>query len=325
MNHYRKRTAPYGFPFLDTQSTKILRQKINAACEFLVSEGYEEVTPASLDYPETFLSRSQADTFHVRDHLGEELALRSDVTVQLIKGFANFLESSQKKEESKFCYSVRVFRDVKKNYPALREIFQIGAEEVGMEEKKAIPNLIRLAHKIYAQVFAENIIVIAGDIRVFNFFAEYLKEEISAEALRSLLIEKDIPSFEKILCAKFTPELAASLAGEILFPPVADDWKKKIQTWQHNFTDKQDFFQKFSAMLAPLLDLQAELARENFELRIEPLLLRKTTYYSGILFEGYCEKASNPPLRGGSYDNLVSQYSNIDLPASGFALDVSPF
>lgn len=326
--HYRKRTAPYGFPFLDAQTTQVLNQKIESARNLLVKEGYELVTPASLDYPETFNKtlmpqnlHGHSETFHFRDNLGEELALRSDATVQLIKGFANFLENPEHQNERKFCYSVRVFRDVKKSYPALREVYQVGAEEIGAEEKKAIPNLIRLAAKIFHTALQDDVILLVGDIRVYQFFSDYFEEE----NLHSLLLEKNIPAFEKILSKKLPSALAQSVARDLLFPPLQIDWQEKISNWQGQFKEHNNFFNGLILAMSPLQQLQNELQNESFELRVEPLLVRKTNYYSGLLFEGYSKHLSQPPLRGGAYDHLVSRYSNSDLPASGFALDISPF
>lgn len=330
--HYRKRTAPYGFPFLDSQTTHNLNHKANEAILQMTNLGYELVTPASLDYADTFFSEDyhyHSNTFHFRDNLGESLALRSDATVQIIKGFANFLENSQNKAERKFCYSVRVFRDIKKNYPALREIMQVGAEEIGVPEQKAIPNLILLASKIFQTALQEQLIVLAGDIRVYQFFAKFLQEHYSKEALRFVLLEKNIPVFADMLSQKVDQELSQQMARDLLLPPIGINWQEKTLYWKNKAEQKkqnlQSFFNELLNKMQPLHNLAKELKKENFELRIEPLLLRKTNYYSGILFEGYSKKLSQPPLRGGSYDKLVSHYSNSDLPASGFALDLWPF
>lgn len=326
--HYRKRTAPYGFPFLDSQSTQALNNKANEAILQMTNAGYELVTPASLDYADTFFSENyhqHSNTFHFRDNLGESLALRSDATVQIIKGFANFLENPEHKNERKFCYSVRVFRDIKKSYPALREVMQVGAEEIGVPESNAMPRLILLSKKIFQAALQEEFIVLAGDIRVYQFFAEFLKEHFSKDVLRFVLLEKNIPAFSGMLSKKMDADIAQQLARELLLPPVGMQWQEKILYWQQSQPKLQDFFHGLAKKMLPLQKLSESLSQETLDLRIEPLLLRKTNYYSGILFEGYSKKLSQPPLRGGSYDQLVSHYSNSNLPASGFALDLWPF
>ena len=59
------------------------------------------------------------------------------------------------------------------------------------------------------------------------------------------------------------------------------------------------------------------------KLHPDPASVRRTDYYTGLIFEAYLSRMTEPPLRGGQYDKLMEHYSGIDAAAAGFALDVS--
>jgi ATP phosphoribosyltransferase regulatory subunit len=292
--------------------------------KYLQNAGYLGVIPSAVDYPETFQDYEKFDAFHLRDSLGEDLHLRSDATAQVIKGYANLLEHEDRKLGfQKLYYMVPVFRDVRKNYPKLREVFQVGIENIGKDSDSTLPDIIRTAHDILKTILNTDHQILAGDVIVFNALNEYL--EVSD--LREVVIARDVPLLSEILRSYgFLEKACSELSRNFLLASTISEWGARWDTMMKSYSFKiehAEFLNKLRGLMEKSMTMVGKLQTEGIPISWEPLLVRKVTYYSGIVFEGFVEKSSSPPLRGGAYDNLVEKYSNTSAPASGFALDLS--
>ncbi|MES0491882.1 MAG: ATP phosphoribosyltransferase regulatory subunit [Leptospirales bacterium] len=319
---YRKKRPPYGFNFLDTDATEKMEIKTREIQDLLKKEGFRGVTPASIDYPETFESYENYDAFRFRDTSGDDLWLRSDATVQVIKGFANLLEMEPgETSESKYYYLSSVFRDVRKSYPSPREVYQLGVEVIGAPSNECIDSLILLAHQVLKGSFAIKHCILIGDIRI----SEFLNNHWENIPVRELSMKRDVPGLiSELVEVGYEKDQARELARLLLFPLETDDWFAAMEDFQSKLTGEQSkTVQKILDLAMPLKDLYKKLADENVPVRWDPLLTRKVNYYTGFIFEGYVEGIPNAPLRGGAYDGLVAKYSSMDLPAGGFALDLT--
>jgi len=291
--------------------------------KLLTSENYKGVIPATLDFPETFQEYEKSSAFEVRDSLGEDLYLRSDATAQVIKGFTNLLEHNDvKNKEYKFFYMLPVFRDARKNYPKLREIFQVGVENLGMDSEVAIPDLIRLADQILKQIMQVKVKFVLGDIRLFHYIERYLNNH----EIKKLILSRDVPSLGSFFVENgWSQDITNELLSLLLFAPEYTEWKNR---WSHlkqklNHNLQFAFMHDIEHLVEPALKMFNVLNNENIEIIWEPVLVRKVDYYTGLIFEGYVEGMSVSPLRGGAYDNLIGKYSSKDLTACGFAIDLS--
>ncbi|MDH5717825.1 MAG: ATP phosphoribosyltransferase regulatory subunit [Spirochaetia bacterium] len=316
---------PYGFSFLDTAASGRLQNKIRTTQEILIKDGYERVMPPMLDFPETFEVFENFEYFKVRDHLGEDLSLRNDVTVQVIKGYINEFENIDIKniKEKKLYYMAPVFRDIQKNYPALREVYQAGAEYIGCESKKAITNLIQLASNILKKVCDLRYEIIIGDIRIYRVLSKYLENQ----DLPKIIKDKNAPALATLFKEKgLSDKTSNKTSFFLLYAEEKNEWLKNWEELEKNYENEwhKNILKEIKNISKFSLELNDILKEKKLPVYWEPLLFRKVHYYTGFFFEGYTEKISSPILRGGSYDSLVSEYSNINLPASGFSLDISP-
>ncbi len=316
---YRQRRAPYGFPFLDTEATKLLQDKTRESQSVLQSLGYERVMPPSLDYPDTFSDNERFDSFRTRDHLGDDLSLRSDVTVQVIKGYANLIERSESPVR-RFFYTVPVFRDISRSYPALREVYQIGAEAIGLTAASAVGELLESARKIMQEIFQESPVFLTGDVNAYYEVEKFL----GRDDLRDIVRNKNAPLLaQAFLSVGLDYGDAENLSRLLLFAPVTNE--EYNSRWENLRPGLPlELARTLENIRSDLLSLLQNLPVAVRSIsRIEPLLIRKTTYYTDFIFEGYIQGIKSPALRGGSYNHLVEEYSGQSMPASGFALDLS--
>ncbi len=341
--NYRKRRPPYGFHFYDPAAAARLERLSRGIKDLLDKEGYRAVIPSTVDYPETFHAYESFDSFHLRDSRGEDLLLRSDATAQVIKGYANLMErsalqngdstdQSPENSEQKFYYLMPVFRDARKSYPHLREIYQLGVETIGHRSEESIPMLVDLAHRVLRDICDHEHIILLGDVAVYRT----LEAHISHESLRDVLIRRDAPELAGLFTAhaatqaNWSPEAAGRLARALLYSVTAleaPEWDKlwgAICSEAENNVQKE-FLADMEESMKQSRGLAEELRQNSIPLRWEPLLIRKVDYYSGIIFEGFLKDISMPALRGGAYDHLVEKYRPESASAAGFALDISAF
>ncbi len=312
---FRRKRPAYGFPFLDAKATRELEEKSRHAQGLLQAAGYERVMPPALDFPETFAVFESYDSFRLRDRLGEDLSLRSDVTVQIMKGFANLF--ARRELPQKIYYTVPVYRDIRRSYPSLREVWQVGAECIGLKSEQAIPELIRLALRIMDETFQIEFALLVSDIRALLAFERWLHND----SLRDSLVNRNAPRFAAMMSAQSIGTHAANeLARLLLYPPVsAVDFHVQWQALRDNLpatvvTTCEQCWEEGRRLVASLGDPRVVF---------EPLLASKTFYYSGLFFEGYVPSLTQPPVRGGAYSELLREYSEMNLPAAGFAVDLS--
>jgi len=322
-SEFRRTRSPYGFPFLDTAITENLYSKTEKLKELLIKENYKGVVPATLDFPETFQEYETFRAFQVRDSRGEDLYLRSDATAQVIKGFTNLLEHTDVSgKEFRYFYMLPVFRDARKSYPRLREIYQAGVENIGMDSETAIPDLIRLAQRIMTQIMGINVKLLLGDIRVYHYLAKY----INHGEIKEMSLARDVPALEREFIENgWSASVIRELLNLLYYAPDFPEWQKQ---WRHirqglNHKLQLSFMNDIERLVQPAKTICDTLAAEKIDISWEPVLVRKVDYYTGLIFEGYVSGLSHSPLRGGAYDNLIGKYSSRDMTACGFALDIS--
>lgn len=313
---FRIKRPPYGFPFLDVETTAFLEKKARLAQEILQKAGFARIMPPTVDFSETFSVYGGYPSFVLRDSLGENLSLRSDVTAQVMKALGNLF--LKEKYPTKIYYTVPIFRDIRKSYPSLREIWQVGAEIIGQDPKESIFELLALAVQIIEQVFSVEYTVLLGDIRACLVLEDALQEK----DLRQILLWRNAPRFAELLKNKWNiqADLAEEIALLLLYPPA--DEKNFFEKWE----TKKDFFpnkisHELESYWANLKKLKDNL--QNPKIKWEPLLGSATLYYSGWFFEFFITGLAHPPVRGGEYQELFEKYSQEKKPACGFAVDLS--
>ena len=84
---------PWGFHFKDPDFVKKREALLEQATSLIKKAGFERVIPSGLDYVNSFERAAMADwqphIMRLSDGYGENLALRPDLTIQVIKGLAN--------------------------------------------------------------------------------------------------------------------------------------------------------------------------------------------------------------------------------------------
>jgi ATP phosphoribosyltransferase regulatory subunit len=310
---YRKVSSPYGFSMYDVDATAAIERASRAAQEIVKSYGFERIMPAMIDYPETFSESQHSDLFTLKDNSGERLALRNDITAQVIKGYVRQIKRKSGVNLRKFYYAAPVYKDIRKNYPLPREIWQIGCEIVGENADSHLAELLTISQRILSEVFGYETATQIADVRLRNSFAELAGPDYPAAERR-----RDVPLLVRILTDEFslTTEEARELALW-LFYATAD---KKIPQAVGSLPDiLQSALGEAAAEAEKTIRL---LATNGISATWQPLCKPRSSYYSGLFFETYARGFTEPLVRGGVYNELVSRYAEMQASACGFALDL---
>lgn len=314
-SRYRRIAVPYGFSMYDPAATAALEKASRAAQDILRAHGFERILPAAIDYPDTF-AENHEEMFIFKDNSGEKLALRNDITAQVIKGYVRQRQDSQNSTLRKFYYAAPVYKDVRRNYPLPREIWQIGCEIIGTGADTHLADLIALCLQILHSVFGYTTATEICDVRPHNAFAQVLGEDFLAAAHR-----RDAPLLANLLQEHFGAETreAQQLARWLFYPPLdaqkPQSFAKLPATLRESLAAAED-------ATAPLLQ---KLRAESKNAFWQPLAMPRSSYYSGIFFEVYAAGLTEPVARGGVYNELVRRYAPFAAGACGFAFDLLPF
>lgn len=313
---YRKVSSPYGFSMYDVEATAAIEKASRAAQEIVKAHGFERIMPAMVDYPETFAKSTHSEMFNLKDNSGELLALRNDITAQVIKGYVRQIKRKSGALVRKFYYAAPVYKDVRKNYPLPREIWQIGCEIIGENADRHLPELIAISQRILSEVFHHETATQIADVRLRNIVAELAGNDYLACERR-----RDAPFLAEILADKFNLERSAAQKLALWF--FYSTSEKKIP---HEVELLPDILQSAIAEAAAEVEkITSALASSRIAAIWQPLMYPRSSYYSGIFFETYARGFTEPLVRGGVYNELVSRYAEMQAGACGFALDLLQF
>ena len=189
---------PHGFDFLNPAETSLqLKLKDQVRREFH-SAGYAEIVPPMFDFARTFSLTGrgsvQSPVFQVRGAEGELLAVRSDLTVQVIKAVAN--RRLKQEFPVRYSYVQPVMHDRPWGSGHKREILQAGIELLGPAEPQRFTEILGLARKCL-EATGHTAHVLYGDVR----FLRHLFEMVPARARDDLSLafhNKDTARIQRI-------------------------------------------------------------------------------------------------------------------------------
>lgn len=298
---------PHGFDYLDATATRRRQVAADRVRALFERSGYQEITPPSLDFAPTFSAIARAGHplpgFELRGREGEMLAVRSDLTVQVIKAAAS--GRLGREEPGRYSYIQPVFQDRAWGSGHSRETYQAGVELIGPAPDR-VGAMLALARECFAAA-DQKLSILYGDARFVELLLRELPEAARAEASLALY-NKDTSELRRLLDAH---AIAADLATLLVETPLLFGGK--------------DVLDKLLRLTAGRAELAAVLeeARAVDDVIYDFSLVRELSYYSGPVFEGYLAGGHEKALTGGVYDGLYREFAGVDRPACGFALDLS--
>lgn len=264
--------------------------------------GYDYIELPTYEYykdlEENFSSEMRTKVFKFEDReSGEVVALRPDMTSLLAKLIR--LSGKDGDLQKRIFYCGDVFRHSKIKSGVSKEITQAGVELIGANSLEADIEIIVMAIESLKSLGITNPKVELGDVRIFETLTE--KIGVSGDKkieLKKLIGNKDIPTLTAFLEAN-------SLDKEILKLTMAIGDSSIL-----------DGFKGYSVEhLKKVVEMLDSLGyKENYVLDLG--IVKEMGYYTGVVFNGFCDDLLDYILTGGRYDKMMG------TEAIGFAINI---
>jgi len=324
---------PHGVTAFLFEAARQRRELEDRLVRALEEAGFSEVILPIVDYLEPYEPllnpATRGELYRFIDRDGELLALRSDFTPMLARLLAPRLHNLDLPVH--VFYRGDVVRYEEERAGHQRELFQLGAELLGLSGEEAERRMLQLFLKLLAVAAPDG----KGDgdgVRVVLGFAGALDRLLLAAAptVAPLELAEAIRRRERAVVRKVPgvgPVLLAVVEhGE---PPRAEDLGPEAGERLVRLQALQSEIATEFPRARLSIDL-AEFARHPLDPRIEEL--SRTAggaggaiegpdrgYYDGLVFRGYVGSGGQPVGAGGRYDRLFS-HLGAEAPAVGFTV-----
>ncbi len=294
--------------FLPEEMTK-RRYAENKMREIAERWGYGEVKTPAFEHIELFTIKSGeaiiGEIYNFRDKGDREIALRPELTAPVVRMYVEALQRSPK--PLKFYYFDNCFRYERPQKGRFREFFQFGIEIIGSSRPEADAEVIALAVEML------NSVGIKGDLHVGHLgIVRALLKDVLPEhqsKIMRLVDKKDDKGLEDFLDEISAPD---EMKGR-LFRLIGLHGDNAVHEARELVGDIEAISQ-FEALLS-LLEVY------GLEYIVDLGIARGLDYYTGMVFEIYCEGlgAQNQVCGGGSY-RLAQLFGGEDVPSTGYAI-----
>lgn len=312
---------PDGFHFLGPQASKKRRQLLEQLAEYFRTRDYSEVIVPSFDFTSSFVShlvKSEKDTIlKARDLQGNEISPGLDLTIQVVKGMAGYLEIGP---NHRVFYRGTIIKDNHRSNTDRREIMQVGAEIIGNSDSETFIQLLQQIDEICKLLTLTNrVTIVLGNVRIFSALAYAMgMNHKQVNFLASLVHSKNVKDIEDYLTDfSGNAELKQAMLDILLqFEPTPIRKVIAKISDSHNLGLESELAQLDNIIRFTKTSLQA------VDLCIDFSLLPDLDYYTGFVFHGYTDRVPFPIFIGGAYDQLYEKFSGQEKPACGFAINV---
>ena len=286
--------------------------------EYIRLYGYEDIQTPTFEFFDVF-SREIGTTpskelYKFFDKEGNTLVLRPDFTPSIARCAAKYFGEEQK--PLRFSYVGNTFTNTSNFQGKLKEVTQMGAELVGDLSVEADAEMISLVVKALLNTGIQRFQVSIGQVEYFKGLCEEagLDEETELE-LRAFISGKNYFAAQELLQER---EVKEPYQSSLL--KVADMFGDMFSLEEaRSLVENKRSLSAISRLekLYEVLKLYGVADYVSFDLG----MLSKYNYYTGVIFRAYTYGIGDAIVKGGRYDNLLSQFGK-NAPAVGFAVVV---
>jgi ATP phosphoribosyltransferase regulatory subunit len=319
MNEERSLVPP-GMAAIMPHAAQRVRQMETVLLGTLARWGYQEIIPPTFEYLDVLSPGLEPDvleqcyTFADRT-TGRVLLLRPDATAQIARIVA--MGMAGRGPQYRLCYRTTVFRHVPEHAGREREIFQVGAELIGLDGAGADAEIIALMAACLTQIGLSSFTISLGHVGFFKtLLAKAGLSKEDRKRAEQAAARKDLPGLAELCRAQHLPRW---MARAILETPGLCGGEEVLERGLALAGGDR-------ALRAPL-DRLAEVYRLLTAAGLRGLLLldlgelRGFDYYDGVVFDVFANGVGAEVGGGGRYNHLVGQFGQ-DLPSTGFAFDM---
>jgi ATP phosphoribosyltransferase regulatory subunit len=253
--------------------------------------------------------------FKFQDFDGKLLTLRAEVTAPVARIVTTRMQSAP--EPIRLFYINNVFRYSQSYLKTEREFCQAGAELVGCNTSEADGEILALLISALRQVGL-------NDARIDLGHASLLKDLLNATQLdkqQKVVIQGILACRDSVGLKKFMEQnnFPSNLRNTFL---ELSGCRRLSEVSSVSLNGEK--YEKANKQLESLAELQETLKDYKIDDMVffDFSLTKKIEYYTGIVFEASVPNLGLPLGSGGRYDNFIEKFGNLQMPATGFALEI---
>jgi ATP phosphoribosyltransferase regulatory subunit len=312
--------VPVGMATILPHAAKQVRRIETRLLEQVSSWGYDEIILPTFEYLDVLAPGLEAELLEtcyqfIDRTTGRTLLLRPDATAQVARTIGMGLTGDALPQ--RLSYRTSVFRYEPEHAGRGREIFQVGAELVGIDDVGGDYEIITLLIECLQAIGLRSFTIALGHVGF-----------IKGLLLRSGLSPQGQKRVEQAAARKDLPRLEELLAAERIAKSAAKSNREAPE-----LTGQEEVLARGRALAAgdPALTAPLDRLSQLYQLLCgaghrETLLLdlgefRGFDYYDGVVFDVFASGVGAELGGGGRYDHLIGRFGR-NLPSTGFALDV---
>jgi len=283
------------------------------------SWGYQEVITPIFEYLDVVAVGlgeellNQAFKFVDRSS-GRIMVLRPDVTPQIARMATSLL--GQGPLPLRLCYCANVFRHEEEHAGREREIFQMGAECIGVPGVEADAEMIQIAIGVLEALGLKHFKIAVGHMGFTRGLLEELEpNSVLVKEILGAIARKERAELErKVARAKLSARNRTALLS------LPDQFGEPEILSTAGRLSGNPTCRKALRDLRSILEELTEAGHAD-RLLLDLAEVRRFDYYTGIVFEIFVEGMGYELGGGGRYDRLLQRFGR-DAPSTGFALHV---
>ena len=282
--------------------------------------GYDEIILPTFEYLDVLAPGLEAELLEtcyqfIDRTTGRTLLLRPDATAQMARTIGMGLTGSTVPQ--RLSYRTSVFRYEPEHAGRGREIFQVGAELVGVDDVTGDYEIISLLIECLQAIGLRSFTIALGHVGFIKGLL--MRSGLSPQGQKraeQAAAKKDLPRLEELLASERIAKAAAKAIREA--PEL---------TGQEEVLDRGRVLAAGEPTLTAPLDRLAQVyhllcaAGHRDSLLLDLGEFRGFDYYDGVVFDVFASGVGAELGGGGRYDHLIARFGR-DLPSTGFALDV---
>ncbi|MCI5709092.1 ATP phosphoribosyltransferase, partial [Veillonella caviae] len=275
---------------------------------------YTKISTPLVEYKDVFngyaLGRSQ-HMYEFLDGSDASVVIRPDLTMPI----GRFLSTTNIELPRKFYYLGDVLMKNKQHRGDINQVTQGGIEMIGYEGLEAEMECIATIKEVNDTQLNGRLQLEIGDARFSRAITDTLGlTEVERDTLLDALFTKFLPRYN---------ELIGDYKNSALYP--------FLLVWPRLFGTVQDIQDALQSVILPapaqrvldnLLDVAAQIEATGQTVRIDISSEPPQSYYTGLTFRGYVDGVSSYIVSGGRYDNLLSNFDGVPMPAVGMAFNM---
>lgn len=312
--------VPVGMATILPHAAKQVRRLEAQLLERIGSWGYDEIILPTFEYLDVLAPGLEPDLIEqsyqfVDRTTGRTLLLRPDATAQIARTVAMGLAGSTL--PLRLSYRTSVFRYEPEHAGRGREIFQVGAELIGVDDLASDGEVIAALIECLQAIGLQSFTVSLGHVGfIKGLLARSGMSVAGQKRAEQAAAKKDLPKLEEILASERISKTAARAIREA---PELYGREEVLARGRELASGDQTL----TAPLDRLAQVYQLLCAAGYK---DSLLLdlgefRGFDYYDGIVFDVFAEGVGAELGGGGRYDHLIGRFGH-PLPSTGFAMDV---